>query len=157
MKPRRALMTQRDFRLDKQWNEWLAHRFDGKISVYVVVDLLPYRNRSGEQQWLSQDIIEQTARRFRNKLNQYYFGHAARRFGKELEMTIHLHQEPQKHFHIIVEKAENEPIIKFQSVIENICLKDGWLKPFPYFGGTVRAQAAQAYNGRHGSESLIIF
>ena len=148
---------QRDFRNERYWNEWLAQRFGDKETLYVVVDLLPCRVRDGSQEWLSRDIIEQTARRFRNKLNQHYFGHAARRFGKSLEMTVHLHTEPQKHFHIVVEKPEGESILKFRSVIEDICLKDGWLKPFPYFKTTESQSAAQAYNGRHGDEALILF
>jgi hypothetical protein len=147
----------RDFKNEKHWNEWLAQRFDGKETVSVVVDLLPCRNHQGEQQWLTQDIIDQTARRFRNKLNQHYFCHAARRFGKGLDITIHRHDEPHRHFHIVIEKPEAEIIIKFRSVIETICLEDGWLKPCPYFGMTKSESAAQAYNSRHGADTLILF
>ena len=150
-------MIQRDFKNEKRWNNWLAQRFDGKETVYVVIDLLPCRIDSGEKQWLSQDIIEQTARRFRNKINQHYFGHAARRFGKELKMNIHLHQEPHKHYHIVIEKPEAEILLKFHSVIEDICLKDGWIKPMPYFGLTKSESADQAYNSRHGADPLILF
>ena len=150
-------MTQRDYKNEKLWNEWLAQRFDGKETVSIVSDLLPWRINSGEQEWLSQDIIEQTARRFRNKLNQHYFGHAARRFGKGLDMTIHLHREPHKHLHIVIEKPEAEMLLKFRSVIEDICLKDGWMKPCQYFGLTKSESAAQAYNGRYGVDTLVLF
>lgn len=150
-------MKQRDFKNEKRWNEWLTMRFDGKETVSVVIDLLPCRIHSGEQQWLSQDIMDQTARRFRNKLNKNYFGHAARRFGKGLEMTIHLHHDPHKHFHIVMEKPEAEMLLKFRYIIEDICLKDGWMKPSPYFGLTKSESAAQAYNGRYGTDTLILF
>ncbi len=150
-------MILRDYKNDRYWNEWLAKRFGNKETICVVVDLLPCRLHQGSQEWLSQDIIEQTARRLRNKLNQYYFGNAARRFGKSLVMTVHLHSDPHKHFHIVVEKPINETQLKFRSIIGGICLNDGWLKPFPYFGKTERVHAAQAYNGRYGNETLILF
>ena len=150
-------MILRDYKNDRYWNEWLAKRFGNKETICVVVDLLPCRLHQGSQEWLSQDIIEQTARRFRNKLNHYYFGNAARRFGKSLEMTVHLHSDPHKHFHVVVEKPINETQLKFQSIIGEICLNDGWLKPCPYFGKTERVHAAQAYNGRYGNETLILF
>ena len=153
----RVLMILRDYKNDRRWNDWLAKRFENKETISLVVDLLPCRVHEGSQEWLRQDIIEQTARRFRNKLNDHYFGHAARRYGKSLEMTIHLHTDPHKHFHIVSEKPNDELLIKFRSVVENICLKDGWLKPFPYFDETERVRAAQAYNGKNGNETLVLF
>ena len=150
-------MTIRDFRNEKQWNNWLAQRFDGQRSVCVTINLVPCRLHNGSQEWLTDDVIQKTANRFRNKLNHHYYGKAARRYGKSLTMTVHLHREPQKHFHIVVGLPQDETIEKLQSAVETICRQDGWMKPLPYVDETKSQSAAQSYNGRHGSDALIVF
>ena len=150
-------MTKGDFRNEKRWNEWLAGRFENKKSVCVVIDLVPCRVLDGAQEWLSEDTIHKAANRFRNKLNHHYYGKAARRYGKGLTMTIHLHKEPQKHFHCVIGLPQDETIEKFQSVVETICQQDGWMKPSPYVDETKSQSATQSYNGRHGSDALIVF
>ena len=150
-------MTTRDYRNEKEWNEWLAKRYEGKRSVCVVINLLPCRIHDGAQEWLSDDIIHKTANRFRNKINHHYYGKTARRYGKGLIITGYLHKEPHKHLHCVVSIPENESLLKFKSVIDDICLKDGWMKPLPYIGETENQKSAQNYNSRNGSDSLIIF
>lgn len=150
-------MTLRDFTNEKHWNDWLASRFDNEHSMYIVVDLLSCRNHDGSKQWLSEDIICQTARRFRNKVNQFYYGKASRRFGKGLDIAIHYHHEPHNHFHIIVAKPEGVTVGEFKSAIDRICLDDAWLKPLPYFETAEDHRAAVSYNGRYGNDSLVLF
>lgn len=146
-----------DYKHQKRMNYWLAQRFEGKKSVSVVIDLLPCRINCGQQEWLTRDIIDQTARRIRNKINHAYFGKSARRFGKGLKMTFNLHETPQSHFHCIIEIPENECFLKFKSRIETICLNDGWIKPISYIAETKDNYTAQYYNNRFGSDTLILF
>ena len=150
-------MTISKWEHQKHMNDWLAQRFDDKRSVFVVIDLLPCRVKERQQEWLTRDIIDQTSRRFRNKINKIYFGKSARRFGKGLEMTIHLHETPHRHFHCVIEVPENEWILRFKSNIDYICLNDGWMKPAKYIANTQSNIATQIYNNRFGSDSILLF
>lgn len=141
----------------KLFADWLSSRFENKQSVCVGIDLLACRVHQGSQEWISRETIEQTARRFRNKLNHAFYGKAARRFDKGLTMTIHLHDTPHKHFHCVIEIPEGVSFIKLKSVVENICLNDAWMKPFPNFSETRNVVAAQTYNGRFGTDTLVLF
>jgi hypothetical protein len=111
----------------------------------------------GSQEWLTKETIDQTSRRFRNKLNHAFFGKAARRFGKGLTMTVHLHETPHKHLHCVIEVPGDVSFIKFKSIVEDICLHDAWMKPFPHLSETKSVIAAETYNGRFGEDTLISF
>lgn len=150
-------MNKIDFNHLRALNDWQAARFNGKNSIYVDIDLAPYRIKEGAQEWLNKEIIDQTARRFRNKVNQAVFGNASRRYGKELTIVIHLHETPHKHLHCVIEAPEQMMPLKFKSIIENICFKDGWLKQPRYFSETKDQAAAQHYNGRFGPDTAILF
>lgn len=137
--------------------DWLSGRFDPERTVCVGIDLLPCRMHHGAQEWLTSEVIEQTSRRFRNKLNHEFYGKAARRFGKSLTLTVHLHETPHKHFHCMIEVPEGVSFIKFKSVVEQICLNDTWMKPSPHFSKTESVIASQTYNGRFGTDTLVLF
>jgi hypothetical protein len=150
-------MNARDWKHQQNINEFLAGRFDGKRSVCIGIDLVPCRKIDGDLEWISDTIAEQVARRLRNKINQRYFGNAARRHGKGLILTASLHKEPHYHLHVVLELPENESFLKFKSEVEGICLKDSWTKPFPNISETRSVIAAQIYNNRNGFDSLILF
>lgn len=150
-------MIKTDFRYQKAFNNWQASRFEGKKSIYVDIDLVPCRTKESVQEWLSKDIIDQTARRLRNKINQDVYGNAARRFGKGLTMVVHLHEAPHKHLHCVIELPEHIMLLKFKSIIDNVCFEDSWLKQPRYLSETKDHIAAQHYNGRFGPDTVILF
>lgn len=150
-------MTKTDYKHQQALNDWQAGRFEGKKSIYVDIDIVPCRIKEGDQEWCSKDIIDQTARRFRNKVNSAVFGNAARRYGKELTIIIHLHEEPHKHLHCVIELPDRIMPLKFRSIINNICFEDGWLKQPRYCAETKDQYAAQHYNGRYGPDTAILF
>lgn len=150
-------MERRDWEHKKHFDEWLASRFTGKNTVYVGIDLLPVRTRDGVHEWLTEDIVKQTAYRLRNKLNHEYFGKAARRYGKSLEITISHHTTPHPHLHAVIERPEGESFLKFKSKISHICLNDGWMKPMVDISETESVIAAQVYNNRFRVDSVVVF
>jgi hypothetical protein len=140
-----------------EFNEWNGQRLRGKNSLNVVVDLIPCQRSGDIQEWISDEIIHQTARRIRNKINQGVFGNAARRYRKELIILISYHPKPHKHFHCLIEIPDHVMAVKFQSIVSNICFKDKWLKLPKYRRATDSPVGSQIYNGSDGVDTVLIF
>lgn len=142
-------------------NKWLGSRLRGKESLNVVIYMEPWKIVKGEKEWLTDETIRKTAYRIRNKINQAVYGNATRRFGKELIITIHYHRSPTNHFHCLVEIPEHMDTpflhLKMKSKIQNICLKDRWLKMPKYKKETINPIGSMIYNGHDGLDTAIVF
>ncbi len=139
------------------FNKWNGQRLDHTSSLNVVIDLVPCRRSGDIQEWLSEKIIHQTARRLRNKINQNVFGNAAKRYGKQLIIIISLHKTPHQHLHCLIEIPDRILPLKLQSIISRICLQDKWLKMPNYVRETANPIGSQIYNGSNGSDTVLIF
>lgn len=150
-------MLRKDWKHHNAINDFLASRFKGKESLCVGVDLRHARIIDGQYVYMNRDIAGSVARRFRNKINQKYFGNASKRFGKGLAMTFSFHTETHYHLHCVIEVPENVSELKFRSQIECYCLNDPWIHSMPDISHTISEKAVQRYNNRQGFDALILF
>lgn len=150
-------MNRKDWEHHNRVNDFLANRFVGKQSLYVGIDLRHIRIIEGQYIYMNKDIAGSVARRFRNKINQKYYGNAAKRFGKGLAMTFSFHTETHYHLHGVIEIPENGSELKLRSQIEYYCLNDPWIKSMPDISQTKSEKAVQRYNNRQGFDALLLF
>lgn len=150
-------MIRKDWEHHNAVNDFLAARFEGKQSLYVGIDLRHARIVDGQYVYMDRDVAGSVARRFRNKINQKYYGNAAKRYGKGLTMTFSFHTETHYHLHCVIEIPSNGSLLKFRSEIEFYCLNDPWINSMPNISKTVSEKAVQRYNNRQGFDALILF
>ena len=137
---------------------WLSNWFDHKRSANIRLDLLSSQTTTDGFLSINDELAEKIARRFRNDLNQFCFGNAARRGHKELIITIALQKDPHWHFHIQVEIPEHKSFESIKSFVENLSRKpNSWIKQNLYCSETKSDIGTQLYNSRSGANTVIIF
>ena len=99
---------------------WLSNRFDHKRSANIRLDLLSSQTTTDGFLSINDEQAEKIARRFRNDLNQFCFGNAARRGHKELIITIALQKDPHWHFHRL--KFPNISLLSRSNRLSRTCL-----------------------------------
>ena len=163
MKKKKETAEAKRLRFAREWahqrdiSNWLASRFDGRPSVSIRIDLQAARVERGVFLTIDEHQATKLANRLRNEINQFVFGNAARRHGKQLPVTIAFHQEPQPHLHILVGQSDRFTLAELSKFVEHFCTRNSWVKSSFYCEETRSIGAAQMYNSRHGADSVVTF
>ncbi len=171
--------------LNEEYGKHYAKRFIGKRSCYirfhlsstelnrrnVIVGDFPYR----------EEVAVKLARQFRNSISRLYYGNAARyskrfadltaalhngRYFEDAQGGNHFHECGGWHLHIVAEVPENICLLKVKSHAEGFVIRNSPLTVphkdqdgitrLLYFAQTRDDVAAQIYNSRFGTESVVV-
>lgn len=151
--------------IDQHFGKFLIQQFVGKQCCYIVFDLnlysIPSQFKDGE--------ALKIARKFRNNLSRFYYGNAARKQKRFAAVAIHLHRQPNTHFHIIAEVPGTTRFDHVRSFTETfvtknfpICVprkktRNGTFDEVCYFAPINNLVGASFYNNRFGYDTCLLF
>jgi hypothetical protein len=170
--------------LNETYGKLYAERFIGRRSCYVRFHLngseLGRRNVIVRGFSYKDEVAEKIARKFCSCLSRFYYGNAARRYGRKADMTIALHkgrffdgnsgayvfsEVGNWHLHIVAEVPDHKTFDEVKDCVLEFVAKNAPLTvpqsksnadaPALYFAETRDEVAAQIYNTRFGTDSVL--
>lgn len=170
--------------LNEIYGNHYAERFIGKRSCYIRFHLngteLGKRNIILRGFSYKDEVADKLARKFCSSLSRFYYGNAARRFDRKADMTIALHKGRffdcktnsyvysgvgNWHFHIVAEVPNHKTFDEVRECVRLFVANNAPLTvpqsksnidaPALYFAETRDEVAAQIYNTRFGTDSVL--
>jgi len=138
------------------FSEFQASRFNGKDSAYIVLALHHTINIDLTVVKINEDIAARVFRLFRNKLSQFYFGNASKRYGEKLVITCNFDNCPHWHLHIQAEIPERGSLAEVEKFTRQFAIENEWLYPDPHVSTTRSNLKSQIYNNRYGLDTVIL-
>ena len=171
--------------LNEAYGKHSAQRFIGKRSCYIRFHLngneLGRRNIIFRGFSYREEVSAKLAGKFCWALSRYYYGNAAKRFGRKADMTIALHkgrffdckansyvscEVGNWHFHIVAEVPDHKSFDEVKECVKLFVARNAPLTvpqsqsntdaPALYFAETRDDVAAQIYNARFGTDSVLL-
>ena len=142
----------------KEINRWLVKHFSGKetasisFQLYRIgMDTLGRQTAFRGNDWLVEDTAVKIAKRYKNELNRFLYGNAAKRYGKKIKLVVCFHNDSNPHFHIISEVDESRGgVSALKEFTEEFCVKSfnrfKDVLPKVYVEKTISVRSSLNYN-----------